>query len=286
MTRQCGCGRPTDLYGCRVCVDKVAERLGDVPALVADLDTTLTRQARMTAHSGRSRETPLVYHEGASEARTVLSVVVVSWAVLVAKHLGATLDLTVRPVARTWSGRAVTPTPAPDRTVLAARWLVRHMKDLARHEQWPSLEREVTVAVRDARRAIDRPSDRVYAGPCDGNGTVHVDLRGEPCGLDLLADPDWVTIRCHTCSNEYDITLRRDQMLEEIRAYFWPTRDVARLCRMLGVKVTEERIWQWKHRGKLLPRGWTEEAKPRPLYSVDDVITVAAGGTVDYEEAS
>ena len=286
MTRQCGCGRPTELYGCPKCVDHLAETLGDVPALAVELDTTLTRQARMTAHSGRSRETPLVFHQGASEARTVLSVVLVSWAVLVAKHLGAVLDLEPKPVTRTWTGRAVTPTPAPDRTTLAARWLLAHLKDLARMYQWGEIHRQVTDAVRDARRAIDRPADRVYAGPCDGNGTIHVELVADPCGLDLLADPDWATIRCHTCSNEYDIQLRRDWMLEAVRGYVGYGKDVSRICRMLGLKITEPLIRKWRQRGKLHPRQWSEDDIPRPLYAVDDVITIAAGGTVDYEEAS
>lgn len=292
MTRRvCACGHPTDVVACRRCGDRLAELLHDVPALVVELNTTIARLGRSGPAGRRSSETPLPYHTAASEALTHLTSILTGHAAVVAKERSIPLLLEAMKQARVWSGRAVTPTPpATDKATLASRWMLNNLNTLRKVAQFPIILEAVYVAHRDAWRACDRPRDRVFAGPCDGVGTVHAE-NPEPCGYDLLADPEWATIVCGVCSNEYDIALRRQWMLDELREQLGSSRWVSKVVTALGVRVSDSTIRVWVHRGKLQPRDWASDrltSQPRPLYLVGDIIAIAAGQTIDYgtEEAS
>jgi len=293
MSRQCACGRPTDVVACTRCADRLAELLADVPALVVELDTTIARLARSGPGGRRGSETPLPYHPIAAEALTHLRSVLSGYAAVIAKERSLPLLLEAARQARAWSGRAVVPTPPPtDYATLAARWLLTHLQTLRKVDAFPLVLDTVFLAHRDGWRACDRAPDRAYAGPCDGLGSVVVDTDlPAPCGYDLLADPEWVTVTCRTCSIEYDVALRRQWMLDDLREYLGSSRQVSRIVSALGVKVSESTVRVWVHRGKLQPRGWERNdltGQPRPLYRVADIIAVAAGQAVDYgtEEAS
>jgi hypothetical protein len=289
MTRECSCGRPTDLFGCEVCGEALGKLLAGVPALVVELDTTIARLGRSAPGAGKSSETPLVFNPKASETLAHLRSVVKTWAAHVAVHQGIPLVLT--PAAKAeqrWSGRAVIPAPAVvDQATLAARWLLTNFKLVRRIEAWPNLYATITDAVWAARRAIDRPADKTFAGPCDGVGSVHV-TDVDPCGYDLLADPEWTTIRCG-CGHEYDVALRRQWMLDDLRYRLGSSRWVSRTVTALAAKVSESTVRVWAMRRKLQPRDWLSSVKeggqPRPQYLVNDVLIVATGGTVDYTDA-
>lgn len=293
MTRRvCACGHPTDVVACRRCADRLAELLGDVPALVVELNTTIARLGRSGPSERRSAETPLPYHTAASDALTHLSSVLAGYAAVTAKERSLPLDLEPVKTAQRWAGRAVTPTPpATDCATLAARWLLRHGKHLAKMDAFPIILDAVFVAHRDAWRACDRPRDRAFAGPCDGTGSINVQPDIEPCGFDLLADPEHVTVMCRTCGYEYDIGLRRQWMLDDLRVQLGSSRWVSRVVTALGVKVSDSTIRSWAHRGKLQPREWAADqltSQVRPQYLVADILALAAGQTIDYstEEAS
>jgi hypothetical protein len=84
---QCACGKPApDATVCTSCETRLAVALGDVPALVDELDTTLARQGRGGkgvgyVHSSPTR--PLPYDPKASDAAGHLKAVLVSWVRLV-----------------------------------------------------------------------------------------------------------------------------------------------------------------------------------------------------------
>ena len=89
MTNECRCGRPTRdaAYVCDYCADQLARALGDVPWLANELEVTITRQKgvdyrRVGGGSGgkKANERPLPPVWGASEARTHLKALLVSWA--------------------------------------------------------------------------------------------------------------------------------------------------------------------------------------------------------------
>jgi hypothetical protein len=292
MSRQCACGRPTDVVACNRCADRLAELLADIPALVVELDTTIARLGRSGPGGRRGRETPLPYHPNAAEALTHLRSVLSGYAAVIAKERSLPLLLEAARQARAWSGRAVVPTPpATDYAVLAGRWLLNNLQTLRKVDQFPVILDAVFLAHRDGWRACDRAPDRAYAGPCDGLGSVVVDTElPEPCGYDLLADPEWVTVRCRTCGHEYDVALRRQWMLDDLREFLGSAEWVSTAVASCGVKVPAATIRQWKKRGKIQPRDWTVglTGQPQPLYLVADVIAVAAGQAVDYgtEEAS
>jgi hypothetical protein len=289
--RVCACGHPTDVVACRRCADRLAELLGDVPALVVELNTTIARLGRSGPSERRSSETPLPYHTQASDALTHLTSVLVGHAAVVAKERSIPLLLEAMKKAAVWSGRAVIPTPpATDRATLASRWLLNNLNTLRKVDQFQTILDAIHDAVRDARHAIDRPRDRVFAGPCDGADTIHVD-NPEPCGYDLLADPERPTTVCRVCGIEYDVALRRQWMLDDLKERLGSSRWVSKVVTTLGVKVSDSTIRVWVHRGKLQPRAWATDpltSTVRPQYLVGDILAIAAGQTIDYgtEEAS
>src|SRR3546814_11799409 len=71
MTNLCTCGTPVpEAFLCRGCSERLRRALGDLPALIADLDITLARQAATGAHSGgkptKKDAQPLPLHNGAA----------------------------------------------------------------------------------------------------------------------------------------------------------------------------------------------------------------------------
>lgn len=284
-----GCGRTTDLFGCRVCADILADQLGDVPALTGELEITTVRLHRLGGKEQRGGETPLAFHAEASDTQWALANTLGTWASLIAEERGLILDLARQravPPSR-WSGRAVIPKRPPnDVASLAARWLLKHLQSLRSSESFGELCDEVVNAIRGARRVIDRRGDRRYAGPCDGLGAIEVD--GEaPCGTGLYAEPEGQWVSCWTCGREYDVALRRQWMLDDLREYLGSSQQVARICTSLGVKVAESTVRMWVKRGKLQPRDWVpsmkDDGKPKPLYRVADILVVATGQIVDFE---
>jgi hypothetical protein len=82
-----------------------------------------------------------------------------------------------------------------------ALWLARHMDRVRQHPAAADIVAEVTAAVRQAVRAIDRPPQRVYAGPCPALG----------CGTDLLTWPGHTRVTCAGCGTVHDIAVRQEQ---------------------------------------------------------------------------
>src|SRR5690606_2934282 len=85
-----------------------------------------------------------------------------------------------------------------------AAWLSARLQRLVRHPAAPEAHGEITAAVRDARRVVDRPQERRFAGYCD-------------CGAALYARPGAATVRCRDCdADPYDVDERRQAMLAAV----------------------------------------------------------------------
>lgn len=87
-----GCGRPTSLFLCRICAEHLARDLGDVPALLAELDTTVARQHQFGGGIA-GNERPLVFGWHAADVLWSLSNVAGTWARALAEDRGLGLDL-------------------------------------------------------------------------------------------------------------------------------------------------------------------------------------------------
>ncbi|MGR6923107.1 hypothetical protein ACU635_53385 [[Actinomadura] parvosata] len=223
--------------------------------MVEELEVTLTGRARMSAGAlRRSSERRLPFHIAASDKAHALKHVLVSWARLVSDERGVRL-------------------PA-DGLVSISKWLVKHVEWLRHHPAGGEVVAEVHDAVQAVRIVIDRPPDRLYAGPCDA------------CGMPLYARPGDAEVSCRHCLTEggerlfYDIAARRKWMLGEIEHFVGNSARVASVLAGLGVKVSASTIRVWAKRGRLTPCSYDKPSKPGgdplPLYRVGDVVEAAA----------
>lgn len=231
------CARPAVSHGiCAVCRVQLEDALALFPWLVQQLDLTITRQAVIGTGGGG---------EGLGFAREEADLLWVirntgnAWAILLSSRLPSSPGYVL--------GRAYSS---------GARWLLARLGDVLRMPELPALVGEFVALAAACERAIDRPGERVYVGPCDIDGR------------DLYAYPEAAFARCR-CGAEYDVYLRRQALLAEAEDVLLSAVDVSRALTALGVEVTSDRVRQWCSRGKLLPHPgpWGGRA----VYRVGDV---------------
>lgn len=245
---------PDNAYVCTPCALRLEQALGDVPAIADELETTITRQARITAGDGRrpTGDRPLPYHQTAAIVRDALHNTLATWIRVIADHPDVHDGL-----------------PA-DTLAAMARWLLRHVEWLRHHEAGPEAVDEITAAIAEAWRVIDQPPDRWYAGPC-GNAD---EATGGPCPQDLYARPGAARVRCRACGTVYDVRERREWLLATAEDVLAHAVLISQALSRLDQPVTPERIRQWAHRGRLVAHG--VDAQGRPLYRVGDVLDLLA----------
>lgn len=282
--------------------NRLEQLLAETPAIVAELDTTITRQAHITltstgrrpaepkeAHDGLGvHEQPLPFNLGASEALDLLHRTLWPW---VREGLEAHPEM---------------PTPSPGAVGLS-RALLRLHGWLQGHPDGALAIDEITYAHQVARRAIDRGADLDYAGPCgavlvvgcpgsldcrcgchDGHGNPCTEpggcglgARTETCPEDLYVAHDALVARCRTCGTEWDVPERRAALLEVARDRLVTTTEACRAVKTYGGEhLPEERIRQWKSRGRLVSHGHTYEPgrqRPVDLWRLGDILDLTAG---------
>lgn len=249
------CGRPVqDATICARCTDDLERNLGDVASLREELETTLTRQAAIGERNGaKSAEVPLAFHAGASEALSVLRSTLVGWVRVAVEEDNA-------------------PWPE-DRIEAMAAVLMCRLNWLRRHEAAQEATGEIQAAVDLARRTVDRPMPRWYAGPCTGQ------IDGEPCPGHLYARPTASEVSCPKCQAVYDVAARQDWLRTSVEDHLGTAAEISALCRtLLGDLVTSAMIRGYAHRGSIAAHGDTEDPRGRtvPLYRIGEVMTAAA----------
>lgn len=230
---------------CTRCTRPLAVDLADIPELDHELDITVSRRARIGAGGGggRGNEKPLPVNLDADQHGRQLKQTLTSWAHLIADQRG---------IPRPLDG--LTP---------AARWMVGHIEWLRHHPAAGDAVTEIREAVHQVRRAIDRPLDRAYAGPCN------------ECGTALYGKPDAVEVACRGCATPdgatlvYDLTERRDWMLDAMVDMELPAADIARALTSLVRPIAPALLYTWVKRKKLQPTGTDERGKT--LFRLGDV---------------
>lgn len=247
MTNECRCGRPTRQghVVCETCLTDLERALGDVPWLDSELEVTITRQKgvdyrRVGGGKGgrKPAEAPSPANWGASEARTHLRALLVSWTLLCAeegvRRKGGADDL-----------------PADELGALS-RWLMTRVDGLGLHDAGPDAVDEITSAVAHCHRLIDRPADRQYLGTC------------EVCAGRLYARPGSAWATCYDCHATTNAEVVRKNLLEELDDRLCTAAEIARLSTYLGLRadreVVRKRINQWSSRGVIAEHpGVTDE---------------------------
>jgi hypothetical protein len=219
---------------CHGCTSTLERELADVPAIVAELDVSLSRQARI-GNAGRgglaSEKDP--WKQRVSIAAGALENVLTTWA----RDLS---DEEWRP------GIGAHPAHA------AASYLLMSIDSIRKHPAADALHDEVTDAVRQARRDVDRPADRQYLGVC------RHEFEGVPCPEELWAQPWAEIVRCKTCGHDHDVSERRAWLLEQAEDMIVTVKEASRYMGQVGgITVTESSIRGYIHRGKLSYRPGT-----------------------------
>ena len=229
---------------CATCEGNLSRALGDLDALLDDLDTALTRQARKRPGrgNGASDGPPLPYDERASEAARDIRTLLKDWVSLVAEGIAD-------------EGRFVQlPMPATAKTL--SSWLMHHTHWLAHHDTGPDAYSEIVAAVNNIRRTIDIAPDLIYIGPCGG------ELEGIECVEVLYAVEGSETVRCKTCTSIWDIQERITYATAQAEHVTQTAVTISRALTLQGLPLETRRIRVWAHRKLLHPAGTGPRGHP------------------------
>lgn len=226
-----------------------------------EIDVTVARQTTTgKREGGRSSETPLPFNDRAAR---------------VAREVSSRLDVCVHALHNDTE-----PWPAAD-VVAMSRWLLERSPRIAAHVAAGSIERDIRRVVDTLRRAVDRPADRWFMGPCDTTGCVEEhrivaddgQARIEKRPTELYADPGAIIVQCRRCRAEYDIGERRAWLLAAAEDQLAHAELIGRAAPALGIEVTPSSIRNLAARKRIVAH--SVDAQGRPLYRIGDVIAVA-----------
>jgi hypothetical protein len=228
----CGCEQGAGLLCARE-TDLLEKALGDVRWIVTELDVTMSKQARLgtPGKGGLARErSPL--HLGAMEASDTLGNVLTTW-------------------ARDVAGDKYEWQPSASVAVGSAWMLYNQVDAIRKHPAVEELLDEITDAIEQARRAVDRPADRAYLGQC------MVELSGEDgdlvtCYAEIWARPEASEVTCKVCGVTHDVAERRAWLLTRAADMLVTVKEASRYIGDVGgMTVTESSIRGLIHRKRL-----------------------------------
>lgn len=150
-------------------------------------------------------------------------------------------------------------------------WLLWHVRDITRHPQAADAHRAFVASAAAVAKVIDRPADRVYAGPCwerlpDGN----------QCQTDLYATPGAKDVQCRTCGIVHNVDYRRGWLADHLEDVELTATNTSRALAQIGLTVSRSHIDVWATRGSLISRGRANVGgRSLALYRVGDVMLLA-----------
>lgn len=238
---------PDTITICSACEARLVGWLREVPWLLDELEVTITRQDRVVEKQpGKSNEKPMMFNDRASTARLSLLAGLGSFA----RVYG-------------WSGA---------RLADPAGYLLTRMHVIRMSDDAGMVYRDVDAAVRAAKQAIDRPADKVFAGPCN---TEYRGLGGTAiCSADLYAREGKATVRCRECGAEHDVQARREWMLKEVRNYEADAGLMASILTGLGFKIDSSTIRKYGADNLIEVRG--KSATGAAKYNIGQVLDTFA----------
>lgn len=183
---------------CREHQRKLRAALAQVPGILIDLRTTISRQDKISGSAGRAAEDPVPFNERAALTDAGLRRQLITTAMATARRYADERD----PL---WAS-------ASQSAAEISRWLMRNLATLGQLPDAGEHLRQLDSAVYRARQATDRPQVRTRfpVGPCP---RVRPPEEPEPgqCRGEVWAivpddenDPAW--LRCLTCSARWDTT--------------------------------------------------------------------------------
>ncbi|WP_306358649.1 hypothetical protein [Nocardia sp. CC213A] len=220
---------------------QVVAQLAVIPALLRELEVTLTRQHQfLQRHSGGrpSGEFPLPFHVAASKAADDISVVLRA-------HCAAVAD-------------RIRQHPPTGSMTARARWLRVWVPMLAEDTTAiEALAQALGEVIDAAETVVDRPEDLMYVGAC------------EQCRMPLYTAPDAEEGACRRCRTVFYPRKLREMLLARARYRFHTAGELARLLPWFDDRpVTEAAITKAGERGTLT----RYKIGGRVVYQIGDVI--------------
>lgn len=257
------CDAPTQAFLCDSHRDELVSWLWDIgglklddrgqylPSLLDELDTTITGDDKIGGASigiiVHSSETRLPFNEHASDVKHSLCNSVVGWTRLFAED-NPHLLFDVSTIEE------------------AARWMAGFPNLLAGQVAAVEMHDEIRQWVTSARRSIDRPAQRVYAGRC---GAVLNDVE---CAEQLFALEHRHEVVCPTCGTEHHVEDRRAQILKGLRAQRATARVIADALKgFAGIGINVKSIRTWGRRG-LLTNYAADPERDQPIHEIGETL--------------
>lgn len=244
--RRCDCGRPLgDEFLCRDCASKLTAILDGMPGRIAEVEDTAYRLDHVTAPSGGSstkgKVRPLPYRLEVGELLDKARNMLTTWARDVLEH------------------RGIRDQRVPVGTAALCAWLSKAVPSIVLSPQAADMLADVARLDSELLTAIDLPPIPIYLGPCD------------ECAQPMYARRGDREHQCRTCDREpYDVAAQVEFLLARSRLVVASPATIATALTSLDQPVTEELIWKWKQRGRLVPI--KSDTRNRPLYRVGDVL--------------
>lgn len=250
---------------CQTCTDVMDRALGDLGALLEDLDTALARMSRKRPARGNHErdDKPLPYDIGASRAADNVKGVLTAWARLVSEERPSTKrqyrrgKLLVRK-----DGKPIlihlnhTPITCRDTARSIAMWLDPHVGWLAHHEAAPDAYSEIVGAVNNIRRTIDIAPDTRYIGPC------YSVIEGIECPETLYGIEGRDEVTCRTCGTTWNARDRTLQALAHAETVAQDATTLSRSFALKGIALDTDRIKKWGQRKHLVAAGKSHRGYP------------------------
>lgn len=263
-TRQGVCDAPTQNFLCSMHKDELVMWLWDIggvrfgdsgeyqDSLLDDLDITICGVDKVGGASigvvVKSAESPLAFNEKASDAKHALVNAVQSWARVFAEENPHLLF-------------------DPATIEEAARWMAGFPNLLAGHPAAVEMHRDFGNLVLRARRSIDRPAQRVYAGVCGAT------LNGVECTKQLFAWEGRYEVVCPVCGTEHLVEDRQRDILVGLRARTATAKQITdALKAWAGIGINVKSVRTWARRG-LLPNYAAEGETP--VHQVGETLDLA-----------
>lgn len=228
-----------DRYASPAAAGRLRATLVMLPDVMAELDIAISRQVRMGDSLSGAADDRLFFNEDAREKAWVLRTTLLVWADEFAR-------LRNEPTPDTWSRIEEAFTGWSD-------WLTTI-------PQGAQAIDEILDAHHHALRAIDRPPERTYAGPCP------------TCTGDVYGRPGTPGVRCATCGTEFDLDEARQVMLDRLAVMHLPASQASRAVSLLtGQPLTAAQVRKMKQDRKV---DVIVNEAGQPLYDVAEVARI------------
>lgn len=283
MTLDCtGCAAPTDAPLCRPCTRVLAKTLKQLPSLVDELLTTVTKQSRLDQPSRIEVQLPAEWTQADAEHAKIP-------ARLRSEYSRVALPATRLPVAL---GAALLHRQAvagilswgPGGDVRGVCTAIRANLDAFRQrDDAPAIHARALDLAATIEATIDRRPPDVFAGKCDAVGVrvdrlvdagptcglhcAHVSctvIRSRhvwlspvagPCGETLTAPAGSSAVTCPACGTEHDIAERRGDLVDRIGDELRSVSEASAALRAIGLEVTVDKVDGWLRRGRITDHG-------------------------------